>query len=288
MLIGEGHKPDGRTFLSLLRVAEGAADVGRAQSLLTRLLDSGLACEVAHFNSLLRACIRGQRYRPPELADLHCRVALAAPPSMVALGLEVSVGTIDRVLLVFVQARRVHAAVRVLDEMYDAYGLAPGPLAFEHMLRMGERMRLPRLASDLLERMESRGLTPTEEQQALPARLLEPSEELLHPPLPERAWSSRHGYYKPELSAATREKWTVTVPPGLLSASPTDEASLEDSEAVSAIIRSGARQLAELEEGAEAHGLHECAAEPPALSAPELEEASTRGSDPNTPPADPS
>ena len=58
-LLGEGHAPDEHTYLALLRVAAGAADVPRAQSTLTRLLDSAVAPSEAHFHTLLRACYVG-------------------------------------------------------------------------------------------------------------------------------------------------------------------------------------------------------------------------------------
>ena len=81
-LLADGHAPDESTYLSLLRVASGAADVPRAQSLLTRMLDADVRPSARHFHQLLHACIRGQRYRPNTLSEMHLRVALAVPPSM--------------------------------------------------------------------------------------------------------------------------------------------------------------------------------------------------------------
>ena len=68
---------------------------------------------------------------------------------------------------------------------------------------------MPQLAAELLERMRAAGVEPRDEQAQLPERLSEPVDELRHPRLPRRAWSSRHGHYEPELAATTRERWTV-------------------------------------------------------------------------------
>ena len=80
-LIGEGHAPDAHTYLGLLRVAAGAADVPRAQAVMTRMLDSDVMPTRAHFHALLRACVRGQRHRPGR-EDEHLQVASMARASI--------------------------------------------------------------------------------------------------------------------------------------------------------------------------------------------------------------
>ena len=219
-LQGEGHAPDGQTYLGLLRVAAGAADVPRAQLYLTRMLDTGVAPSAAHFHTLLRACVRGQRYAPPRLAESHLQVALAAPPSMQQLGVPVTARTIDLVLKAHVAARRIYRAVAVLDGLYDEHDLEPSAAAFGQLLAMATRLRRPQLAADVLERMGARGLEPTAEQRRLPAELSVPREVLAHPRLPEKAWSARRGFYTPTLPAATRERWTVMRQPRLGGATP--------------------------------------------------------------------
>ncbi len=219
-LQGEGHAPDAQTYLGLLRVAAGAADVPLAQSLITRMLDANVPPGVAHFHTLLRACVRGQRYGPPQRTEAHLRVALAAPPSMRQLGLPVSQMTLDLVLHAHTAARRIYRAVAVLDELYEAHGLEPSRAAFERALRMSAQLRRPQLAADLLERMRAHGLEPTAEQTELPAKLAEPLVLETHPKLPRRAWSKRRGFVEPTLSDETRRRWTVTHPPRLGGATP--------------------------------------------------------------------
>jgi len=214
-LVGEGHKPDAYTYLGLLRVAAGAADVPLGQSILTRMLDADVPPSVAHFHALLRACVRGQRYAPPQRTETHLRVALAAPPSMLRLGLPVDQATIDLVLQAHTAARRIYRSVMVLDDLYEAYGLSPSRAAFDCMLKMSALLRRPQLAADLLERMHARGYEPTQEQIDLPTALAVPLEVNAHPRLPQQAWSARRGYYAPTLPEATRLRWTVTKPPRL-------------------------------------------------------------------------
>ena len=214
-LVGEGHKPDAYTYLGLLRVAAGAADVPSGQLILTRMLDANVPPSVAHFHTLLRACVRGQRYAPPERTESHLRVALAAPPSMVRLGLPMDPATIDLVLQAHIAARRIYRSVMVLDDLYEAYGLVPSRAAFNRMLKMSALLRRPQLAADLLERMHARGYEPTQEQIDLPTALAVPLEVNAHPRLPQQAWSARRGYYTPTLPETTRLSWTVTKPPRL-------------------------------------------------------------------------
>ena len=57
------------------------------------------------------ACIRGGRFRPDVDAETHVRVALAAPPSMVQLGLTVSTHTLDLVVHAHTANGRGSAAV---------------------------------------------------------------------------------------------------------------------------------------------------------------------------------
>ena len=212
-LVGEGHKPDAYTYLGLLRVAAGAADVPSGQLILTRMLDANVPPSVAHFHTLLRACVRGQRYAPPERTESHLRVALAAPPSMIRLGLPMDPATIDLVLQAHIAARRIYRSVMVLDDLYEAYGLVPSRAAFNRMLKMSALLRRPQLAADLLERMHARGYEPTQEQIDLPTALAVPLEVNAHPRLPQQAWSARRGYYTPTLPETTRLSWTVTKPP---------------------------------------------------------------------------
>ena len=214
-LVGEGHKPDAYTYLGLLRVAAGAADVPSGQLILTRMLDANVPPSVAHFHTLLRACVRGQRYAPPERTESHLRVALAAPPSMIRLGLPMDPATIDLVLQAHIAARRIYRSVMVLDDLYEAYGLVPSRAAFNRMLKMSALLRRPQLAADLLERMHARGYEPTQEQIDLPTALAVPLEVNAHPRLPQQAWSARRGYYTPTLPETTRLSWTVTKPPRL-------------------------------------------------------------------------
>ena len=122
-LLAEGHAADPHTYLSLLKVAEGAADVPRAQSVLTRMLDSDVSPSHAHFHALLRTVVRSQRYAPEEKREAYLAVAMAAPPSLAALGLGVQVETIDLVLHAHITARRVHDAIDVLDQLYAANGV---------------------------------------------------------------------------------------------------------------------------------------------------------------------
>ena len=222
-LIGEGHAPDAHTFLSLLRVAAGAADVPRAQSVITRLLDSDVPPAESHFRMLLRTCVRAQRYQPRSLHENHIRVALSVPPSMAQLGLEVSVEVVDGVLHTLASASRIHRAVGVVDDMYDAYGLEPSAKAFGLLFGMAKRTRRPQLAADLLERMHARGMEPSEEQAALAERLSRPLEVSRHPKLPFVRWSARHGFYQPQLAPETRAKWTVQLPPVKGGAEPSPE-----------------------------------------------------------------
>jgi len=214
-LVGEGHKPDAYTYLGLLRVAAGAADVPLGQSILTRMLDADVPPSVAHFHALIRACVRGQRYAPPQRTETHLRVALAAPPSMLRLGIPVDQATIDLVLQAHTAARRIYRSVMVLDDLYEAYGLSPSRAAFDCMLKMSALLRRPQLAADLLERMHARGYEPSQEQIDLPTALAVPLEVNAHPRLPQQAWSARRGYYTPTLPEATRLRWTVTKPPRL-------------------------------------------------------------------------
>ena len=214
-LVGEGHKPDAYTYLGLLRVAAGAADVPSGQLILTRMLDANVPPSVAHFHTLLRACVRGQRYAPPERTESHLRVALAAPPSMIRLGLPMDPATIDLVLQAHIAARRIYRSVMVLDDLYEAYGLVPSRAAFNRMLKMSALLRRPQLAADLIERMHARGYEPTQEQIDLPTALAVPLEVNAHPRLPQQAWSARRGYYTPTLPETTRLSWTVTKPPRL-------------------------------------------------------------------------
>lgn len=100
-----GHVPDHYTFLSLLRVAAAAADVGHAQRLLSRMLDSVAPPTSHHFHAMLRSCIRSNRllgYRDPAQCTVKMvatlRVASSALPSMQALGIPVEPMTTDLLL----------------------------------------------------------------------------------------------------------------------------------------------------------------------------------------------
>ena len=211
-LLGEGHHPDGHTYLGLLKVAAGAADVPRAQAVLTRMLDAegGAAmCHAAHFHQLLRACWRALRFIPDAHRDAALRVAAAVPPSMGQLGLRVSGTTIDYLVQCHAACRDAAGVVRTIDEAYAAHGLAPGKKAFDFALRLAERLHMPQLAADLLERMGAAGVAPTRAQRDLPRALSEPTEVLLHPAPAKAAWSAADGYYRPELAPRTRDKWTV-------------------------------------------------------------------------------
>lgn len=156
-LLGEGHRPDAHTYMGLLRVAAGAADVRRAQSLLTRMLDLDLTPTADHFHTLLRACVRAQRLRPNQSSEGHLRVALTVLPSMEALEVPIGAATIDLILKAYTDAHRIYRSVEILDHMYDAYGLAPAERSFGLALRMAARLRRPQLAADILERMQARG-----------------------------------------------------------------------------------------------------------------------------------
>ena len=98
----------------------------------------------AHFHALLRACIRAQRYGPRDRKEQQLRVALSAPPSMLQLGLPVTARTLDLVLHAHTAAFRIYRAVHIVDEMYDARGLAPSQAAFDRMLKMSVRLCAPR------------------------------------------------------------------------------------------------------------------------------------------------
>ena len=52
----DGFRPDGYTWLGLLRACAAAADVPRAQRTLTRMLDSEALPSHEHFYELLQAC----------------------------------------------------------------------------------------------------------------------------------------------------------------------------------------------------------------------------------------
>ena len=68
----------------------GAGEVARAQRLLSRMLDTGVAPNELHFDALLRACARAQWIKRSDRWNDHLKAAAAVPPSMVELGLEVS------------------------------------------------------------------------------------------------------------------------------------------------------------------------------------------------------
>ena len=63
LLQEEGFAADGYTFHALLRACAGAADVPRAQRVLTRMLDARVTPAPKHFHELLRTCARAQVHR---------------------------------------------------------------------------------------------------------------------------------------------------------------------------------------------------------------------------------
>jgi pentatricopeptide repeat protein len=193
-LTGQGYAPDGSTYRALLMVAAGAADVPRAQTLLTRMLDTNVPPDVDHFHLLLHACGRAQRLRPIAEHEGALRVALSTPVSMAALGLPVEQQTLDRVLEAHTRGSRIHRAVDIADELYVGHGLVPGQRAFALLLGMSQHLRHPRLGAHLLQRMAERGIQPSEEQRALPARLTVSHVVNTHPPLPVRTRGARCGF----------------------------------------------------------------------------------------------
>ena len=60
----EGMAADQQTYAALLRACAGAADVERAQNLLSRMLDLDVTPHHGHFHALLQACARGQVWAP--------------------------------------------------------------------------------------------------------------------------------------------------------------------------------------------------------------------------------
>ncbi|KAL1503952.1 hypothetical protein AB1Y20_010370 [Prymnesium parvum] len=203
----EGVAPSQQTYLALMRACAGAAEVERAQNLMSRMLDVDVTPHKAHFHMLLKACVRGQIYKPNSERKNHVQVALAVPPSMVAIGLEVEPTTIDLVLETHTAGLHAYAALDVLEELYAHHGLAPTRRAFELMLRLAFTLKRPRLARELMEAMAHHGHPPSDEQQAAAHSLEHPHAYCAHPPLKQATWSASKGHHVPQPSVATAAIW---------------------------------------------------------------------------------
>lgn len=204
----EGMAADEQTYAALLRACAGAAEVERAQNLLSRMLDADVTPSDAHFHLLLKACVRGQTFKPPGESEGHLQVALAVAPSMTELGLTVTPRTIDLVLECHTRSLRLYRALDVLEELYAYYGHEPTEAAYHSLLRMAFKLKRPLLARELFGAMRLRGYEPTEQQERRTRELDNPPLYVAHPPLKQAAWSRTRGHHVPRLSRATQAKWT--------------------------------------------------------------------------------
>ena len=204
----DGFAPDEFVLLALLRACSAAGEVGRAQRLLTQMLDQSVTAHRSHFHTLLRTCARAHFIHPGE-REAHMQVALAVPSSMEALGIDVVPATIDLVIEVHAAAHEIARSIDLLTSLYEQYGLSPTAKAYDAMLRMAYDLQRPELARELLADMQDRGISPSEGQARIPSTLEQNAsrEYINHPRLPAVAWNPRQGHYIPTIPERTAARW---------------------------------------------------------------------------------